>query len=108
MCEALYPLHAASDIDSCMTNRAWMPQYDEPHVRGHHVDFGSESEVVSDEDDSEDHDDSYAEDDDDSDQDSWGYLEASIFVHWWYTCLCMYTPLYIDAYGGEYEHVSKC
>jgi hypothetical protein len=53
-----------------MTNRAWMPQYDEPHVRGHHVDFGSESEVVSDEDDSEDHDDSYAEDDDDSDQDS--------------------------------------
>jgi hypothetical protein len=26
MCEALYPLHAASDIDSCTTNRAWMPQ----------------------------------------------------------------------------------
>jgi hypothetical protein len=45
-------------------------QYDEPHVRGHHVDFGSESEVDSDEDDSEDHNDSYTEDDDDSDQDS--------------------------------------
>ena len=70
MCEALYPLHAASDIDSCMTNRAWMLQDDEPHVRGHHVDFGSESEVNSDEDDSEDHNDSYAEDDDDSDQES--------------------------------------
>ncbi len=47
---ALYPLHAASDIDSCMTNRAWMLQYDEPHVRGHHVDFGSEFEVDLDED----------------------------------------------------------
>ena len=66
-CEALYPLHAASDVGSCMTNRAWMPQYDEPHVRGHHVDSGSESEVDSDEDDNEDHDDSYAEVDDDSD-----------------------------------------
>jgi hypothetical protein len=53
-----------------MTNRAWMPQDDEPHVCGHHVDFGSEYEVDSDEDDSEDHNDSYAEDDDDSDQDS--------------------------------------
>ena len=66
MCEALYLLHAARDIDSCMTNRAWMPQDDEPHVCGHHVDVGSESEVDSDEDDSE----AYAEDDDDSDQDS--------------------------------------
>jgi hypothetical protein len=53
-----------------MTNRAWMLQYDEPRVHGHHVDFGSESKVDSDEDDSEDQDNSYTEDDDDSDQDS--------------------------------------